>query len=541
MKKRAKRLITLLAMTQMAGIIVQPVAMVHAEENMEAKFPFTDAAQKRLKQAQSSYEKAKGSKSTANIKKAIEDFSNILDDGNTQDNKAVQYNKSIQNLFDNLRSLIYGVSDTGQRDYLANYFLGQMAMAYTNEEEKFYDIFMEQLLTKNEVNSLKDSFMDTAANVNFYTSYLSLKQDMKGKINNKGQFYIEKKLEFNVPEVEAVTPETPSNFNEDVEVNHDEALGLEEGTTWDDVYHEMVDGAKVKVTTTYTIKDGKVVSNIKREVEGASPFLIADEELTKIFTSGEQAEVIDNSKTDSMDNEEVESNLTLQYTVTKGQENAYYYDTGIRVDKEGTATYQQMRDTLYQLAIRAEGYLVEDKDKFLIVAEGKPVYVSEAKKTYSKDEIEAMFKSFEGIEIRVMETRIGTTASLEEQIVTGQAQQVSLDGEVLDLQTKPAIKEGRIVLPIKEIADFVGAESIVEGNKLTVTHNGHTLIFEDKVKSVLVDGSIIEMSSPAELNDKAVLLGDVNELLNALEIEKAWDEETSTLVLTRTNQGSTVE
>lgn len=541
MKKRAKRLITLLAMTQMAGIIVQPVAMVHAEENMEAKFPFTDAAQKRLNQAQSSYEKAKSSKSTANIKKAIEDFSNILDEGNTQDNKAVQYNKSIQNLFDNLRSLVYGVSDTGQRDYLANYFLGQMAMAYTNEEEKFYDIFMEQLLTKNEVNSVKDSFMDTAANVNFYTSYLSMKQDMKGKVNDKGQFYIENKLEFTVPEVEAVTPEIPSNFNEEVEVNHDEALGLEEGTTWDDVYHEMVDGAKVKVTTTYTIKDGKVVSDIKREVEGASPFLIADEELTKIFTSGEQAEVIDNSKADSMDNEEVESNLTLQYTVTKGQENAYYYDTGIRVDKEGTATYQQMRDTLYQLAIRAEGYLVEDKDKFLIVAEGKPVYVSEAKNTYSKDEIEAMFKSFEGIEIRVMETRIGTTASLEEQIVTGQAQQVSLDGEVLDLQTKPAIKEGRIVLPIKEIADFIGAESIVEGNKLTVTHNGHTLIFEDKVKSVLVDGSIIEMSSPAELNDKAVLLGDVNELLNALEIEKAWDEETSTLVLTRMNQGSTVE
>lgn len=532
-------MLALMAMTQVAGVVVQPVMLVQAE-SMEAKFPFTAATQNRLKQAQSSYEKANGSKSTANIKKAIEDFSNILDDGNTEDNKAVQYNTSIQKLFDNLRNLVYGV-DAGQRDYLANYFLGQMSLAYTNEGETKYDIFMEQLVEKNEIASLADSFTNMASNVNFFKSYFEMKEDMKGKLNDKGQFYIENKLEFDVPVGEAVVPETPENFNEEVEVNHEEATGLAEGTTWEDVYYEVVDGNRVKVTTTYTIKDGKVVSDIKRDVEGQSPFLIADEELTKIFTSGEQVEVIDQRKSDAMDNEEVESNLTLQYTVTKGQEDAYYYDTGIRVDKDGTATYQQMHDTLYQLAIRAEGYLVEDKDKFLIVVEGKPVHVTESKKAYTKEEVEDLFKAFDEVEVRIMETRIGTTASLEEQIVTGQAQQVSLDGKVLDLKTKPAIKDGRIVLPIKEIAEFVGAESTIEGSKLTVKQNGHTIVFEDKVKSVLVDGSIIEMSSPAELNEKSVLLGDVSEMLKALEIEKAWDEETSTLVLTRLNAEAIVD
>ncbi|MEG7883004.1 copper amine oxidase N-terminal domain-containing protein [Bacillus paranthracis] len=223
-----------------------------------------------------------------------------------------------------------------------------------------------------------------------------------------------------------------------------------------------------------------------------------------------------------------ESNLTLQYTVDKKGEKPYYYDSGIRVALNGTASYEQFKDILYQVSVKSKGYVVEDKGKMLVIVEGKPILVKDAKKEYSKEEIESIFKDFEKVDIRIMETRIGKSESLEERIVSKQAKNVKIADKSIELETNPIVKDERVLLPVEQIAKELGATVERKEDVLTLKKDNNVVVYKDKNDTISLNGRDVKIAtSPEYKND--IFMAEIQEMIDIFGFDMLWDGETSTI------------
>ncbi|PLS19724.1 hypothetical protein CVD28_04745 [Bacillus sp. M6-12] len=101
------------------------------------------------------------------------------------------------------------------------------------------------------------------------------------------------------------------------------------------------------------------------------------------------------------------SNLTLQYTLDRTEKEPYFYETDMIVSKDGTITYQQQRDVLFQLAIRSGGKAVEDKDRFLVLLENKIIVVQNKGDKIGVSSFESILKGFKA-QVKAMERTTGT-------------------------------------------------------------------------------------------------------------------------------------
>lgn len=133
------------------------------------------------------------------------------------------------------------------------------------------------------------------------------------------------------------------------------------------------------------------------------------------------------------------SNFTLQFSLNKNDAKPYYYDSGIRVSKDKTASYTQLRDVLNQIAIKSGGYLIEDNDKVLFISEGKPLVVREKKSEYSEEEVANLLNSFENLDLKVREKGTGSISIDEELINNEETQNITVKGEKVELSAKPRL------------------------------------------------------------------------------------------------------
>lgn len=227
-----------------------------------------------------------------------------------------------------------------------------------------------------------------------------------------------------------------------------------------------------------------------------------------------------------------ESNLTLQYTVNKGDEKPYYYDSGIRVALNGTASYEQFKDILYQVSVKSKGYVVEDNGKMLVIVEGKPILVKDAKKEYSKEEIESLFKDFEKVDIRIMETRIGKSESLEERIVSKQAKNVQIADKSIELDANPIVKEERVLLPVEQIAKELEVTVEKKDDVLTLKKDNNVVVYRDKKDTISLNGREVKIAtSPEYKND--IFMAEIQEMIDIFGFDMLWDGETSTIKINK--------
>ncbi|MFJ8531424.1 stalk domain-containing protein [Bacillus sp. NPDC094106] len=223
-----------------------------------------------------------------------------------------------------------------------------------------------------------------------------------------------------------------------------------------------------------------------------------------------------------------ESNLTLQYTIDRQSQKPYYYDTGIRVSLSGTASYEQFKDILYQVAVKSKGHVVEDKGKVLAIVEGKPILIKDIKNEYSKEEIESIFKNFKKVDVRIMETRIGKSQSLEERIVSKQAKNVQIDEKMIELKTNPIVKDERVLLPVEQIAKELGATIERKGDILTLKKGNNVVVYRDKKDFITLNSRDVQtVTSPEYKND--IFMGEIQEMVELFGYNMIWDGETSTI------------
>lgn len=300
---------------------------------------------------------------------------------------------------------------------------------------------------------------------------------------------------------------------------------------------EFIQDGKFWYEITISYKNGKVVKTDKRKLSvSEAPHLYQEETAIDTETGTDKPvlfpELTDREMEYLLEDQNEESKHSIQYSLEKQGEAPYYFDTGLRVDSKMNASYEQYKDVLYQIAVKSGGYVVEDEGRVLVVIDKKAIIVKDIKKSYKEAEIESLFESFPNIDIRILETRIGTSTSLEQQIVSKQARTVSIEGNKVDLETTPIVREERVLLPIKEIASQMGATLEQKGAQFIVQKDEVTVVYELKNKKIVVKGKQIDIGIAPDVKD-GVLYVEMSELASAFNYEMVWDGDSSELAFNK--------
>lgn len=244
-------------------------------------------------------------------------------------------------------------------------------------------------------------------------------------------------------------------------------------------------------------------------------------------------------------NQNPESNLTVQYCINKDSDDPYYYDTGIRASLDGKISYEQLRDVLYQVSVKSGGWFTEDTDKLLAVIEGKPVVAKNTKQVYTMEDMNMLFSSFKKVDVKILETRIGTTDSLDDNKISTDAKNIKIDDKQIELVTTPLIKDAKVLLPVDQLATEMGATVKTQDNKYIITRTlaiwrtvkgerkivGHvtdTIVYEMNKNYVIVNGQMVQMGTTPDMKD-GNFMAEVQEMAKALGYKLTWGTETGTL------------
>lgn len=306
-------------------------------------------------------------------------------------------------------------------------------------------------------------------------------------------------------------------------------------------------GVVYKITDYYD-QDGKLVKTIK-ELAPKEDWILAGVTTYEDFgggTSSIPSHVSTNQWNYINENQNPESNLTVQYCINKDSDSPYYYDTGIRASLDGKISYEQLRDVLYQVSVKSGGWFTEDTDKLLAVIEGKPVLAKNTKKVYTMEDMNLLFSSFKKVDVKILETRIGKSQNIEDSAISTDAKNIKVDDKDIQLVTTPLIKDARVLLPVEQLATEMGATVKTQDNKYIITRSlaiwrtvkgerkivGHvrdTIVYEMNKNYVIVNGQMIQMGTSPDMKD-GNFMAEVQEMAKALDYKLTWDTETGTLI-----------
>lgn len=226
-----------------------------------------------------------------------------------------------------------------------------------------------------------------------------------------------------------------------------------------------------------------------------------------------------------------ESNLTLQYTFTKNDDYPIYYDSGIRVSLENTIKYSQIRDVMYQIATKKREQFIEDTDKFMTVLENK-LFIYGNNDDIQYDKFENMFNNYENIEVRALDTKIGTKCSITDFLEIKKLKNITLDGKSVNIENKPIIRRNTTLFPIVDFAKLIGGKIEEENNdSVIITIGKDTIIFKNNEKYVNVNGNNTDIQCETIHNSKGVLMSNIYPMLDLAGYDMVWNTDNSTLEL----------
>lgn len=504
----------------------EQVSFVHASTSL----PFNEEVVKAYAKTEPLIKQAEQTKKESDVKIAYESFVKmsqlfILDDQNVY-----KEGNDMDKLYERLSTLMYGLPDK-----LPNKLLPIMADMWVDElknnKSSIMRFYLEDLLLENKLPEIQKDFGLSYRKLAYYQTMppgavlpKDWDTDIDSLIKEHEAHNSAPVLDNpnNQPDAQTIVPDsagyTPSVQNETA------IEFVQEGEYW------------YEVTISYT--NGNVVKTDKRKLTATeAPHLYQLETPTEVgqgasSTSNLFPELTEREKDYLLEDQNEQSKHTIQYTLDKKGDAPYYFDTGIRVDSNMNASYEQYKDVLYQIAVKSNGYVVEDKGRVLVVIDKKAIIVKDIQKSYKESEIESLFESFSNIDIRILETRIGTSKSLEQQIVSKQARTVSIEGKPVELETTPIVRDERVLLPIKEIATQMGATLEQKGAQFIVEKDKNTVVYELKNKKIVVKGKQIDIGIAPEVKD-GVLYVEMSELATAFNYEIVWDGDSSELAFNK--------
>lgn len=535
MSSKLTRFASLIGIGLMGGSVILPTIQAFAEDSSAVvqemkKASYTPEAIAAYQKTHNLIEKAKETKTIEDIRKAYESFIAITPEMDVQNFDAYTSHDAMDQIFLDTLDMLYNYSSDDNRVEEVIRFANLWEESLKVNFNSIYVHHFRYFVMMNPVDEIDDQLytiqkeMDRYAN-GVYTEdgYKPLPTDEELEKMVKDFF---NKYGADDPDKKAMTDAEQKNELDKKYPQHNSSNTPLVGQT---VSYEQIGGVWYEVIQ--TVVNGKTMKTEKRALSKQESFYLnvrQNPDFYSLNINNKVQLVTDQQWKYYTSDQNPESKWTIHFTVNKDETKPYYYDTGIRVDKDKGATYDQFKDVLLVIADKVEGHLVEDQGKILVVLEGKPIVVYDSKEVYSKKELETLFEDFKKVDIRIMETNIGKAGSLEEQIVSKQAKLVRVDGKDISLETFPMVKNERALLPLEEMVHALGGTISKTDDTYTASKNGNNVIFRLKDDSVYVNGKAITMKNAPSIKDNVVMV-EVNELATAFGYSVIWDGDTSTI------------
>lgn len=509
-------------------MVMQPSA-VYAESG----FPFNQDAKKAYEAVLPLVIKAEKTKSEKDVTVAYQAFIKITDKLSIEDVSTYKEGNDLDVLYERLKSTLYAMPKSYQDKEIpkmANLWVEEVRKSL-NSVMKYYLI---DLIDTNRNKSIDDELNLVNRKLDFYITVkdptIKLPDDWDASVDDLYDEYVKNEKNpspesgVNPPGTGTTEGKPSSNKNDSTPSFNQTGAGAEQvqiGDAWYEV--------------TYSYVNGKVVQTGKKKLSRESyPYLYGYSETSSKDNDSQASEknpflAIGKTKLDYLTSDQnAESEYTIQYSLDKQSENPYYFDTGLRVDKNMNASYEQYKDVLYQIAVKSGGYVVEDSGRVLIVIDKKPILVKDIKKNYSEKEIENLFEEFPNIDIRIFKTRIGLSTSLEQQIVSKQAKTVSIEGKKVEMSNSPIVRDNRVLLPLKEVSEALGATVEQQEDKFIVRKGEASVVYQLKSTFVTSKGKKVDIGIAPDVKE-ATLFVEMNELSKAFDYVLHWDADSSEL------------
>ena len=217
---------------------------------------------------------------------------------------------------------------------------------------------------------------------------------------------------------------------------------------------------------------------------------------------------------------------TIQFTINKNSAKPYYYDTRIKASSNDTITFNQLKDALQQMKSKTKIYLLEDKSRLLLVAEGKTLLVIEKKEEFTSDEIYNLLNKFEKVGLKIDEKKSLEETSLDE--IVSNVETITFKGKEVTLNKKPILKDNILQLPIEEVAKIMGYDVEDLKDKLVLTFNkdNNNVKIEviKKTNKIIING-INKMTTTETQISESVLFGEMSLIAKELGYNINFDSE----------------
>lgn len=514
---------------------IAPLGEQVAFAKATASLPFNKEVVKEYSKVEPLVAKAEATKTVKDVAIAHKAFIEMSQLFILDDQRVYKEGNDMDKLYERVHALVYGLPKAEQKKHLP-IMADKWVETVKNNTSTIMSFYLEDFLSTNKNKEVKNDFALSAKKLRLYQTLppgSPLPSDWKKPI--------EEMIEDQEDTISKPVLDAPPSPPKVVVTAPDKSANTSTPSASTAV--EFVQAGDFWYEVTVSYKNGIAVTTAKRKLtEKEAPHLYQSD-----LSSGNGAgsstgvkdgegvffpELTDSEKAYLLEDQNEQSKYTVQYTLEKQGNAPYYFDTGLRVDEQMNVSYEQYRDVLYQIAVKSGGYVVEDDGRVLVVIDKKAIIVKDIKKDYSEKEIESLFESFPNIDIRILETRIGTSASLEQQLVTKQARTVTIAGEKVDLTTTPIVREERVLLPIKEIVEEMGAKVEQDGDQFIVKKDKVTVIYELKSTKVIVKGKETDIGiAPDVKND--ILFVEMTELASAFNYEIVWDGDSSELAFNK--------
>lgn len=422
-------------------------------------------------------------------KEEVKGIYEVIDDFLTyQDNLTVeQYNSHFNDdqfdyIFYNLIYIsYYNTKTTTERNdiyiYISDNMYKHIAKNHNNEIPYFYHTYYDYFLylTENEFNEI-DLPIRNAKNI--ITSIKPVQTPSGSKPSQLDENIVPSKIQITSPEKPVTDPNinnSGNNSSNPTVIPDKPPLKIEEDNK--KVSYVEQEGVCYKLIE-HLDSNNNPTYNDMTEVSKSEYKYCGIYDYEDIFNFQGMTEVDSSSLRDFSFSDD--SNQTIFFTLNKKEDKPFYYNSGIALSSEGYLTYDKLYKLLNNISSKSNGYLVNDKDKFLAIISKKPIVINKNNEDkFEKDFILSLFNNFSDVGIIISDPETMSNKEDDTEINYNDVKQININGKKTNIKT--LFKSDKVLFPMEDLLNnlnikyFIGSNNVISitsgENKISIKDN----------------------------------------------------------------------
>lgn len=270
------------------------------------------------------------------------------------------------------------------------------------------------------------------------------------------------------------------------------------------VEYQNINGRCYKVVITKDINN-KVVKREKFKAQGTYCGLIDDSQNSSIYSGVATAMGSSDWYSVNKDGND-DSDLSNKSFYYKLSDSLEYINTGINVHKNMTLTYDQMKNLLYEIGLKAGYQFMDDTDKFLIVVDGNPYVIKNSQKEFKIEDVDKIFNNAVKVKLKLMTEdeakELNQKYKLNIEKVTG----FHVNGKTVSFEKKPFVSNSAVLVPIEEISKELGINVTKENGNYVFKKDNSIVTIQPQNNQIVANGSAIALSSTPTVQDNCLFM-----------------------------------